>query len=125
MRIKEILRKKMKFKRSTSKTGKRYKLVFGLIFGGIYFYSLAMPTFAGSLLGNATQMVNDIKGEIMGMSTAALGIGVGTGVFMQKFSMGKQDKIELGGKIRNTSIGGWTVLNGITLLTSFISGYLK
>ena len=55
--------------------------------------------FAGDLFGNADKLLNDIYLKFVGMSTAAAGVGVGTGVFMKKLSLGKQDKIELGNKV--------------------------
>lgn len=59
------------------------------------------------------------------MSTAAAGVGVGTGVFMKKLSMGKQDKIELGNKVTKDSIIGWATLNALGIILNFASTYTK
>lgn len=80
---------------------------------------------AGDLMGNAQKLLNDVYGKFVAFSTAGAGIGVGTGVFMRKFSMGKQHTIELGGKIIKDSIIGWMVLNGLGLILSFIAPYLQ
>lgn len=45
---------------------------------------------AGDLFGNASQLLNDVYLKFVGMSTAAAGVGVGTGVFMKKLSFGKE-----------------------------------
>jgi hypothetical protein len=78
----------------------------------------------GDLMTNAQRLLNDIYGKLVAFSTAAAGIGVGVGVFMRKFSMGKQHQIELGGRIIKDSIIGWCVLNGLSLILSFLGGYL-
>lgn len=88
-------------------------------------FSLSAPVFAGDLMSNAQQLLNDVFGKMVAFSTAAAGIGVATGVFMRKFSLGKQHQIELGGKIIKDSIIGWCVLNGLTLILSFLTPYLK
>lgn len=82
-----------------------------------------VTAYAGDLWGNATQLVNDVKGKIVGMSSAAATVGVGTGAFMKKFSMGKQEKIELGNKVIKDSIVSWAVLNGLTLILSWLNEY--
>jgi hypothetical protein len=74
---------------------------------------------------NAQQLLNDVYGRLVAFSTAAAGIGVATGVFMRKFSLGKQHQIELGGKIIKDSIIGWAVLNGLSLILAFLTPYLK
>ena len=81
--------------------------------------------FAGDLFGNAGQLLNDVYGKFVAMSTAAAGVGVGTGVFMKKLSLGKQDKIELGNKVVKDSIIGWATLNALGLILNFASNYTK
>ena len=80
---------------------------------------------AGDLFGNADKLLNDIYLKFVGMSTAAAGVGVGTGVFMKKLSLGKQDKIELGNKVTKDSIIGWATLNALGIILNFASTYTK
>lgn len=87
---------------------------------------LTVTAFADAdVVTNGTKMIKDVSTAIVAASTAAATIGVGTGAFMRKFSMGKPDKIETGGKIIKYSITGWAVLNGLTLIFNFIKGYLS
>jgi len=79
----------------------------------------------GDLFGNVQNLLNDVYAKFVGFSTAAAGIGVGTGVFLRKFSLGKQHQIELGGRIIKDSIIGWSVLNGLGLILSYISNYTR
>jgi hypothetical protein len=82
-------------------------------------------TGGGDLFGNAQNLLNDVYARFVGFSTAAAGIGVGTGVFMRKFSLGKQHQIELGGRIIKDSLVGWGVLNGLGLVINYISNYTQ
>jgi len=58
-------------------------------------------------------------------STGAVVIAVGCGVFIKKFSMGKQDKIELGNKLIRDSIIGFIVLNAMPIIATTVQGFLK
>lgn len=91
----------------------------------IFIFTFLTNVFAVGLMDNAQQLLNDVYGRLVAFSTAAAGIGVGTGVFMRKFSFGKQHQIELGGKIIKDSIIGWCVLNGLALIFGFLTPYLK
>lgn len=103
---------------------KRFLLrLFPIIFILIFTFSATVS--AAGLMDNAQQLLNDIYGWLVAFSTAAAGIGVATGVFMRKFSLGKQHQIELGGKIIKDSIMGWAVLNGLSLILTFLTPYLK
>ena len=108
------------YKRSFS-----YRAVFLSVFAiGIILLSTNVA-YAGDLFGNAEKLLNDIYLKFVGMSTAAAGVGVGTGVFMKKLSMGKQDKIELGNKVTKDSIIGWATLNALGIILNFASTYTK
>lgn len=81
--------------------------------------------FAGDLFTNADKLLNDIYLKFVGMSTAAAGVGVGTGVFMKKLSFGKQDRIEVGNKVVKDSLIGWATLNALGIILNFASYYTK
>jgi hypothetical protein len=102
-----------------------YKVVFlSAYISGIFLVSCNIA-YAGDLFTNADKLLNDIYLKFVGMSTAAAGVGVGTGVFMKKLSLGKQDRIELGNKVVKDSIIGWGTLNAIGIILNFISNYTK
>ena len=83
----------------------------------------ATPTPSGTLMGNAQKLLNDIYSRFVLFSTAAAGIGVGVGVFMRNFSMGKLHTIETGGRVIKDSIVGWAVLNALGLILNYLSSY--
>ena len=66
-----------------------------------------------------------IQGLMFKFSTGAVVIAVGCGVFIKKFSMGKQDKIELGNKLIRDSIIGFIVLNAMPIIATTIQNFLK
>lgn len=82
-----------------------------------------MPVFADDLFGQAGKMLNDVYSQFVGFSTAAAGVGVGSGVLLKKLSLGKQEKIEIGNRIIKDSLVGYGVLNGLGLILNFISNY--
>ena len=61
-----------------------------------------------------------IQNYMFKISTGAVVIAVGTGVFIKKFSMGKQDKIETGNKLIRDSIIGFVVLNAMPIIARTI-----
>lgn len=124
--MKTQIRKEAQVGATTScKRSLLYRAVFlSAYIAGILFVTASIA-FAGDLMGNASQLLNDVYLKFVGMSTAAAGVGVGTGVFMKKLSMGKQDKIELGNKVTKDSIIGWATLNALGLILNFVSAYTK
>ncbi|HEX2938369.1 MAG TPA: hypothetical protein VHO66_05555 [Ruminiclostridium sp.] len=101
------------------------KVLFTAVLAVLIAMCMTQVAFAGDAVSNGKRMISDVYMALVGASTAAAGIGVGTGAFMRKFSMGKPDKIEMGGKVIKTSIGGWVLLNGLTTILNFFTPYLK
>lgn len=75
------------------------------------------------------QVVSDgmekVQSLMFKFSTGAVVIAVGCGVFIKKFSMGKQDKIELGNKLIRDSIIGFIVLNAMPIIATTVQSFLK
>jgi len=46
----------------------------------ILIFTFSTTVFAGGLMDNAQQLLNDVYGRLVAFSTAAAGIGVGTGL---------------------------------------------
>lgn len=91
-------------------------------------YLVAMgtvPCFAATTVFDAgTQLANDASAWIIGISTAAAVVGVGTGALMKKMSFGDDQKIRTGNKIMSGSIIAWAVLNGLPLILGTIQNYI-
>lgn len=77
------------------------------------------------LFNKAGAILNTVKGGLLKISAAAVTIAVACGVFMKKFSMGKQDKIETGNKLIRDSIIGFVVLNSMTYITDYVMSLSK
>lgn len=77
--------------------------------------------FAEDILDNFGDLLASIKGAILKYSTMAVVIGIGIGAMMKKFSMGKQDKIEMGNKLMRDSIIAYLVLNATPRILNFVT----
>ena len=125
----QVLRKKKTQGSQKAMTSYKRSFLYSTVFISVYVTGIIMLStnvvFAGDLFGNASQLLNDVYLKFVGMSTAAAGVGVGTGVFMKKLSLGKQDKIELGNKVTKDSIIGWVTLNALGIILNFASNYTK
>ena len=124
-----VLKKKGTQESQEAMTSYKRSFLYRTVFLSVYVIGMIMLStnvaFAGDLFGNASQLLNDVYLKFVGMSTAAAGVGVGTGVFMKKLSLGKQDKIELGNKVTKDSIIGWATLNALGIILNFASNYTK
>lgn len=121
----------MNFKKFSEKTldlsvkainGKGYRVA--LTTGYAAFVSLIMADLssaAGNIMTDFTTMINQTKTDILGISTAAAVVGIGTGAIMKKFSMGRQDRIETGNKLIRDSVIGWVTINGATHVLGWIN----
>jgi len=78
-----------------------------------------------SLEGTIDDGMAKIQGLMFKFSAGAVVIAVGCGVFIKKFSMGKQDKIELGNKLIRDSIIGFIVLNAMPIIATTVQNFLK
>lgn len=76
------------------------------------------------ILKNLGTMIQQAQNTIIGVSSAAAGVGVGTGVFMKKFSMGKQDRIETGNRLIRDSFIGWATINGAVEVLQWLDPYI-
>lgn len=72
----------------------------------------------------AKSLIKDLSGAIIAVSTAAAIVGVGSGAFMKKFSLGKHDRIEMGNKLITNSIWGWILINGLTAILNWAGSYV-
>ena len=75
---------------------------------------------SAGIFSNIENLLDEAKDGILTISGIAVIIGVGTGAIMKKFSMGKQDKIEMGNKLMKDSIIAFAILNATPRIVNFI-----
>jgi hypothetical protein len=103
--------------------GKHKAMTYGTyIFGTTFLMSMTSHAGGGDIFTVFEGIIDDISSRILPISSAAAVIGVGTGAFMKKFSLGKGDRIETGNKIMVNSIWGWVILNGTQLILNYFTG---
>ena len=95
------------------------------VFGVSFLFVAGTRVMAGDLIGTGAQMINDLANAIRAVSTAAALVGVGTGAFLKKFSLGKPDRIETGNKMITNSIWAWVMINGLLLILRFFGSYFE
>ena len=80
---------------------------------------------AEDVFSASERFFGDIQIWIIRISTPAALIGVGSGAFMKKFSFGDHQKIKMGNMVIFSSLIGWTVINGLTLILTTIQKYIN
>ena len=74
-----------------------------------------------NILENISSLLTSVQDYILRFSAVAVVIGVGVGAMMKKFSMGKQDKIEMGNKLMKDSIIAFAILNATPRIVNCIT----
>lgn len=98
-------------------------VLFGVTF--IFLVPEVMADEGDGILDVGQKMIKDVASAIVTISSAAALVGVGTGAFLKKFSLGKPDRIEMGNKLIYNSIWGWVLINGLLLILNFFGDYFK
>lgn len=118
------------FVKSATSTGYRIAmvsvyttLIVGLFAVDTFAAAAAAPAGSNGILDNLGNMVKNTQTTLLGISTGAAGVGIGTGVFMKKFSMGKQDRIETGNRLIRDSVIGWGTINGAGQVLTWVGNY--
>lgn len=113
-------------KKSVRVSTKSYNVKKVLVLTAFVSFMLSRVVFAQgdtTLWDNVNDMIESVQLQLVGMSTAAAGVGVGIGVFMKKFSMGKQDRIEMGNKIIRDTLIGFGLINAVPIILNWIRGF--
>ena len=93
------------------------------VFGVSFLLLIGSRGNANNILNDGARMINELANTIRAVSTAAALVGVGTGAFLKKFSLGKPDRIETGNKLITNSIWAWVMINGLILILNFFASY--
>lgn len=86
--------------------------------------SVTLVYAAGDAFTQGEKFITDVQKWIITVSTPLALIGVGSGAIMKKLSFGDVQKIKMGSAVIFASLGGWTLINGLTLILSTIQKYL-
>lgn len=72
------------------------------------------------LISTLKKAFDQIKSWLLKLATPAAAVGVCTGLFMKKFSLGDEEKIRLGKKIVNNTLFSYAFVLAIDLVLSAI-----
>lgn len=106
------------------------KVLFFVVFMVVFIILLLLcfqtQNFAATpkLVSKLENAFKNIKSWIMKLATPAAAVAVGTGIFMQKFSLGDEEKIRTGKKIVRTSLISYSFILAIDLILSAIESFI-
>ena len=66
----------------------------------------------------------DIEAWLIKLATPAAAVAIGTGIFMQKFSFGDEERLRMGKKIIRTSLFSYAFILAIDLILSAIQSLI-
>ena len=105
-----------------------FYIKFTFVFCGILIIiSLINPSFAAStpkLINTLEKAFESIESWLLKLSTPMAAIAVGSGLFMQKFSFGDEEKIRTGKKLVKTSLVSYAFILAIDLVLSAIESLI-
>ena len=108
---------------------KIYYFKFIIILFFIFTFSLAIPAFAAfgepEIVGKINSAFESILEWILKIATPAAAVAVGTGVFMQKFSFGDEERIRTAKKIIKGSLFAYAFILAINLILSAIQSLIS
>ena len=110
------------FVEGTYRAGMYYRGVITFVYAFLICTALSVSS-AENIFGQAQALVEQVYGDIIRLSTLAASVAVGIGALMKKFSMGKQDKIEMGNKLIRDSLIAWFVVNSITAILNYLKPF--
>ncbi|MBP5427264.1 MAG: hypothetical protein J6Y29_05185 [Clostridiales bacterium] len=127
--IKKIKNISEKIKKKTSDKDFMIKLKNIVVLGTyvLFFVALLSETCLAAnetILDSFNNMLNDVKKSLLKYSAAAAAIGIATGAFMKKFSFGRQEQIEKGGKLMRNSVIAFVIVHAAPRILNFVTSYL-
>lgn len=102
------------------------KLIFILLLFIFMFFIFSNNVFAADpkLITKLNSAFSEIEDWLIKLSTPAAAVAVGTGIFMQKFSFGDEEKIRTGKKIIRGSLFSYGFILAIDLILSAIKSLI-
>ena len=86
----------------------------------IVFYSTTVYSADPKLINKLNSAFEDIEEWLIKLATPAAAVAVGTGIFMNKFSFGDEERIRLGKKLIKNSLFSYGFILAIDLILSTI-----
>jgi hypothetical protein len=74
------------------------------------------------IIVSLTKAAKEIFADLALLSHPAAGIGIAIGALMKKFSMGRQDRVEMGNKLIKDTFIAWGTINSVNAIIFFVTG---
>ena len=104
-----------------------FKITFIAIFAVLIFFCMITTTYgAGTpkLISTLEKAFNSIESWLVKLATPMAAIAVGSGLCMQKFSFGDEEKIRTGKKLVKTALFSYAFILAIDLVLSTIESLI-
>ncbi len=105
---------------------KIFYFCFIIFFSSLIIYIFSINSYAATpkLVSTITKAFENIEDWILKIATPAAAVAVGTGIFMQKFSFGDEERIRMGKKIIRGSLFAYAFILAIDLILSAIDSLI-
>ena len=102
----------------------KFIMIFSSILIGITFVNLSLGASTPKLVNTLEKAFENIESWLIKLATPMAAIAVGSGLFMQKFSFGDEEKIRTGKKLVKTSLFSYAFILAIDLVLSAIESLI-
>ena len=99
-------------------------LVLGLIVMGVTLINECFGAGTPKLVSTMEKELSNIEAWLIKLATPMAAVAVGSGLFMQKFSFGDEEKIRTGKKLVKTSLFSYAFILAIDLVLSAIQSLI-
>ena len=101
---------------------KIFYFCFIIFFSSLIIYIFSINSYAATpkLVSTITKAFENIEDWILKIATPAAAVAVGTGIFMQKFSFGDEERIRMSKKLIRGSLFSYGFILAINLILSAI-----
>ena len=102
----------------------RFSIIFLLVLLFFVFTNYSFGIGTPKLVTTMEKAFQNIESWLIKLSTPMAAVAVGSGLFMQKFSFGDEEKIRMGKKLVKTSLISYAFILGIDLVLSAIESLI-
>ena len=102
----------------------RFILILSIILVSFTFFSTSFGLGTPKLVGTMEKAFENIESWLIKLATPMAAVAVGSGLFMQKFSFGDEEKIRTGKKLVKTALFSYAFVLAIDLVLSAIQSLI-
>jgi len=102
----------------------KFIFVFAIILISYFFVNCSYAATTPKLISTMQKAFENIESWLMKLATPMAAVAVGSGLFMQKFSFGDEERIRMGKKLVKTSLFSYAFILAIDLVLAAIESLI-